>query len=61
MMSAAELIYAIVTGLALVAGFIIEWRRGGDFAGRLEALERQRLPDRVAEVEATLDRFRRSV
>ena len=61
MMTVAELVYAIVTGLALVAGFIIEWRRGGDFAGRLEALEQQRLPERLVEVEATLDRVRRSV
>ena len=61
MMSLHELIYAVVTSLALIAGFVIEWRRGGDFIGRLRVLEEQNLGARVYAIEQTLDRFRRSV
>ena len=60
-MSPAEYIYGIVAGLSLVAGFVIEWRRGGDFNARLAALEQENLPARVAQIEATQDRMRRAV
>ena len=61
MLSLYELVYAVVTGLALVAGFVIEWRRGGNFEGRLAALEQQNLGARVEAIEATHDRMRRAV
>jgi hypothetical protein len=60
-MSPAEYVYAIVAGLSLVGGFVLEWRRGGDFAARLAALEQQDLPVRVATIEAMQDRMRRSM
>lgn len=60
-MSLHELIYAVVTGLALIAGFVIEWRRGGDFAGRLQAIEEQNLAARVDALEQAHDRFRRAL
>lgn len=61
MMSLFDLIYALVTGLALVAGFVIEWRRGGNFDGRLTALEKQDLGGRLAALEATQERMRRAI
>lgn len=61
MMSLFDLIYALVTGLALVAGFVIEWRRGGNFDGRLTALEQQDLGGRLAALEATQERMQRAV
>ena len=76
MMSLFDLIYALVTGLALIAGFVIEWRRGGNFDGRLTALEQQdlnvrlglleavhdhNLLSRLAALEATQERMRRAV
>lgn len=60
-MSPAECIYGIVAGLSPVAGFVIEWRRGGDFGARLAALEAERLPERVGELEAVQGRMRRSM
>lgn len=59
-MTPAEYIYGIITGLSLVAGFVIEWRRGGDFGARLSAIEAQNLGERVAVIESTHERVRRS-
>lgn len=66
MLSPFDLIYAVVTGLALIAGFVIEWRRGGDFEGRLAALEAaaERAGNhehRIANLEGTMERFRRNL
>jgi len=59
-MSPAEYIYGIVAGLSLVAGFVIEWRRGGDFGARLSAIEALNLGESVANIEAAQDRMRRN-
>lgn len=60
-MTTAEIIYGIVTGLSLVAGFVMEWSRGGDFGARLSAIESQNLGERMASIEAIHDRMRRAV
>jgi hypothetical protein len=59
-MSPAEYVYAIVAGLSLVGGFVLEWRRGGDFGARLAALEVENLADRVANIEQARERMQRN-
>ena len=67
-MSAIDLIYGAITALALIAGFIIEWRRSDAAAhivvleARVQALEGR--PDneaRLAAVEQALERLRRNL
>lgn len=59
-MTTAEIIYGIVTGLSLVAGFVMEWRRGGDFNARLAAIEAENLGARVAAIEQARERMQRN-
>lgn len=63
-MTIIEYIYAIAVAMGLVAGFLLEWRRG-DLATRVAALEAAQAPTnaelhaRVYELEQWRDRIRR--
>jgi len=59
-MTPAEIIYGIITGLSLIAGFVIEWRRGGDFGSRLSAIEAENLGARVTAIEQARERMQRN-
>lgn len=65
-MSTMEIIYAIAVGLGLVAGFMLEWRRG-NLASRLQAVEAAASPSntdlhaRVYELEQWRNRVQRAV
>ena len=63
-MTAIEYVYAIAVSMGLVAGFLLEWRRG-HLAERIAALEAASTPTntelhaRVYELEQRRDRCRR--
>ena len=65
-MATIEYIYAIAVAMGLVAGFILEWRRG-HLAERITALEVATVPTnaelhaRLYELEQWRDRTRRGV
>lgn len=63
-----DIIVTILSGCALVGGFLLEWRRMGaqseiaELHQRLALLEAQQIdPERVAALEAVFERFRRNL
>ena len=60
-MSMPETIFAVVSGLAMVGGFIFEWRRQSAQDGRLAAVEERlgAIDGRVTTIEQRCDRIGR--